>query len=94
MRAIIYILLFAGFLGAPTLRATPVISEFMAMLISPIKKYNPKLSRFAVTYISTDFIFSAKKARKDFGYKPKYSQEDATNGTIAFYRKANPKNNT
>ncbi len=69
------------------------LSEFGAALMRPIKKYNPKLSRFAVTYISTDFIFSADKAKKDFGFKPKYSHAEATKGTIEFYRKANPKNN-
>ena len=63
------------------------ISEFGAALIRPFKHYNPKLSRFAVTYISTDFIFSAEKAKKDFGFAPKYSLQEAVEKTIAFYRK-------
>jgi nucleoside-diphosphate-sugar epimerase len=62
------------------------ISEFFAALIRPIVKTNPKLSRFAVTYISTDFIFSADKAKKDFGFKPKYSDEEAKEATIAYYK--------
>jgi sterol-4alpha-carboxylate 3-dehydrogenase (decarboxylating) len=61
------------------------INEFGAALIRPIKKTNPKLSRFAVTYISTDFIFSAEKARKDFGFEPKYSKEEASKNTIDYY---------
>jgi nucleoside-diphosphate-sugar epimerase len=62
------------------------VSEFFAALISPIKKYNPKLSRFAVTYISTDFIFSAAKAKRDFGFQPKYGKKEAADRTISFYQ--------
>ena len=63
------------------------ISEFIALLIRPFKKYNPKFSRFAVTYTCTDFTFSAKKAEKDFGFKPKYNLETSLEKTIEFYRK-------
>ena len=61
------------------------INEFGAALIRPIKKTNPKLSRFAVTYISTDFIFSANKAKRDLGFEPKYSDEEAFANTIKAY---------
>jgi len=63
------------------------ISEFMALLISPIKKYNPKFSRFAVTYTCTDFTFNSNKAKADFGFIPKYSEEEAIKRTISFYKK-------
>ncbi|MFC2106769.1 NAD-dependent epimerase/dehydratase family protein [Bacteroidota bacterium] len=63
------------------------ISEFVAILARPIKKYNPKFSRFAVTYTCNDFTFSSKKATNDFGFKPKYSQEEAFKRTIDFYKK-------
>ena len=63
------------------------ISEGIAVLMRPVKKYNPKFSRFAVTYTCTDFTFSAKKAEKDFGFKPKYSTEKALENTIAYYSK-------
>lgn len=63
------------------------IVEFFAWLISPIKKFNPKFSRFAVVYTCSDFTFSAEKARKDFNYTPKYSEEEALNRTIAYYKK-------
>lgn len=62
------------------------LNELGSALIRPIKKTNPKLSRFAVTYISTDFIFSAEKAKKDFGFRPKYTVEEATQNTIEFYK--------
>jgi len=63
------------------------ISEFIAWIISPIKKYNPKFSRFAVIYTCTDFTFSSKKAREYFGYIPKYSEGIALERTMAYYRK-------
>jgi len=63
------------------------LSEFVAILMRPIKKYNPKLSRFAVTYTCTDYTFSAKKAEDHFGFKPKYHTKQALENTIAFYAK-------
>lgn len=61
------------------------LSELAAVAMSPIKKYNPTFSRFAVTYTCTDFTFSAKKAEGHFGFKPKYSTEQALKNTIAYY---------
>jgi nucleoside-diphosphate-sugar epimerase len=65
------------------------ISELTAILIRPIKKYNPKFSRFAVTYTCTDFTFSSKKAKEHFNYIPKYTTEEAIQKTIQFYSKNN-----
>lgn len=62
------------------------ISEGIAVLMRPIKKYNPKFSRFAVTYTCTDFTFTAKKAENDFGFKPKYNLEESLRKTIQYYR--------
>jgi len=63
------------------------ISEFIALLVSPIKKYNPKFSRFAVTYTSTDFTFNSNRAKTDFGFITKYSEKEAVERTIKFYKK-------
>jgi len=62
------------------------ISEFFAWLIRPVKKYHPKFSRFAVTYTCTNYTFNSDKARNDFGFKPKYSQKEALERTISYYR--------
>ena len=51
------------------------ISELIALLLSPIKKYNPKFSRFAVSYTCNDFTFNSNLAKTDFGFVPKYSDE-------------------
>jgi nucleoside-diphosphate-sugar epimerase len=62
------------------------ISEFLAVLIRPVKRYYPKFSRFAVTYTCTDFTFTAEKAIRDFGYRPRYSEEEAVRKTVEFYK--------
>jgi nucleoside-diphosphate-sugar epimerase len=65
------------------------VSEFFAWLIRPIKNYHPKFSRFAVTYTCTSYTFNSDKAIRDFGFKPKYSHEEALERTIKYYREAN-----
>jgi len=65
-----------------------VVSEFIALLVRPFKRYNPGLSRFAVEYTCTDFTFNSKRAEADFGFKPKYSEEEAIEMTIEYYKKS------
>ncbi len=65
------------------------VSEYLAMLIRPIKHYNPKLSRFAVMYTCTDFTFTSEKAHRDFGFTPKYSKEEAFKNTVRFFKRNN-----
>ncbi|MCK5691546.1 MAG: NAD-dependent epimerase/dehydratase family protein, partial [Bacteroidales bacterium] len=62
------------------------VSESIAFLVRPIKKYYPKMSRFAVTYTCTTYTFNADKARKDFGFIPKYSSQEAFDRSIAEFR--------
>jgi nucleoside-diphosphate-sugar epimerase len=62
------------------------IAEYFAFMIRPVKYYVPKLSRFAVMYTSTDFTFSADKAKQDFGFYPKYNHEEALENTINYFR--------
>jgi nucleoside-diphosphate-sugar epimerase len=64
------------------------ITEFGALVISPIKKFNVKFSRFAVDYTCTDFTFTSEKAQRDFNYYPKYGLEEAIERTSTHYRKA------
>jgi nucleoside-diphosphate-sugar epimerase len=67
------------------------VSEFVAWLVSPIKKYNPKFSRFAVIYTCNNFTFNSNKAKADFGWEPKYSTPEAIENTISYYKKLNLK---
>jgi sterol-4alpha-carboxylate 3-dehydrogenase (decarboxylating) len=71
----------------PVAFAMGSISEFLAWLVSPVKKYNPKFSRFAVIYTCTDFTFNSNRAKTDFGWEPKYSTPEAIEKTIYFYKK-------
>lgn len=63
------------------------ISEFIAILAKPIKRYNPKLSRYAVIYTCTDYTIKTDKANKDFAYEPIFSREEAIQRSIEFFRK-------
>ena len=64
------------------------ISESIAFLVRPIKRYSPKMSRFAVDYTCTDYTFTSEKARKDFGFNPKYNKEAAHKRTVNFFKKS------
>ena len=63
------------------------MAESLAFLVRPIRYYNPKLSRFAVMYTTTDFTFTADKAQHDFGFTPKYGPEEAMANTVDYFRK-------
>ncbi|TFH26162.1 MAG: NAD-dependent epimerase/dehydratase family protein [Bacteroidia bacterium] len=63
------------------------VSEAVAFLWRPIKKYSPKMSRFAVTYTCTDYTFGSDKARLGFGFAPKYSREESFERTVDYFRK-------
>jgi nucleoside-diphosphate-sugar epimerase len=52
-------------------------SEAAATLVRPFKRIHPPLSRFALAYLCNDFIIATDKARRDFGFEPRYSREEA-----------------
>lgn len=62
------------------------LNEFIAFLVRPFFRYNPNVSRFAVTYTCSEFTFTSKKAKEDFGFTPFYSEEEALKNTAAYYR--------
>lgn len=63
------------------------LTEGIVFLMRPFKRVNPGLSRFAVNYTCTDFIFNSNRATEDFGFKPKYTEQQAVDITAEFYRK-------
>jgi nucleoside-diphosphate-sugar epimerase len=65
------------------------ISEAIAFLLRPVRKYSPKMSRFAVTYTCTTYTFNADKAKRDFGFVPKYSSSEAFDRSMEDLRSAN-----
>jgi nucleoside-diphosphate-sugar epimerase len=62
------------------------ISESIAFLLRPVRRYSPKMSRFAVTYTCTDYTFNSERARADFGFIPIFSRQEAFERTVAFFR--------
>jgi sterol-4alpha-carboxylate 3-dehydrogenase (decarboxylating) len=62
------------------------LTEFSAWLMRPFKTIHPKFSRFAVTYTCTEYTFNYDKAKRDFGFVPKYSPEEAVQRTIDYYK--------
>ena len=70
----------------PVAYAIGAMTEFSVILIRPFKKINPAFSRFAVTYTCSDFTFSSANAQKDFGFKPKYTAEEAFRKTVEYYK--------
>lgn len=71
----------------PVAYAMGSLSEFFAWVIRPVKNYHPKFSRFAVVYTCTEYTFTSEKAIRDFGFKPKYSHQEALQRTIDYYRR-------
>jgi nucleoside-diphosphate-sugar epimerase len=69
--------------------ALGLISESVAFLLRPIRKYSPKMSRFAVTYTCTSYTFNSEKARNDFDFVPRYSSRVAFDRTVAHFRAKN-----
>lgn len=70
----------------PVAYAMGAVSEFIALMARPVVRYNPKFSRFAVTYTCTDFTFTSARATQDFGFVPKYSDREALERTIAWFK--------
>ena len=60
--------------------------ETLALILRPIYRWNPKLSRFAVDYICTDFTFVYDKAAQLLNYTPKYNDREAMERTVDYFK--------
>jgi len=70
----------------PIAYAMGSMAEIFAFLMRPVKKTQPKFSRFAVVYTCTEYTFNSNKAARDFGFSPKYSHDEALTRTIEYYK--------
>jgi nucleoside-diphosphate-sugar epimerase len=70
----------------PIAYAMGSLAEFSAWLIRPVKKTQPKFSRFAVVYTCTEYTFNSEKAARDWGFRPKYSHGEAMQRTVNYYK--------
>uniref|UniRef100_A0A1A8IWA0 Hydroxy-delta-5-steroid dehydrogenase, 3 beta-and steroid delta-isomerase 2 n=1 Tax=Nothobranchius kuhntae TaxID=321403 RepID=A0A1A8IWA0_NOTKU len=57
------------------------ILETVCMMIRPFIRIAPPLTRQVLTLLNTTFTFSYQKAKKDLGYVPRYSWEEARKRT-------------
>ncbi len=62
-------------------------ADAITSLLRPIAKVKTNVSRFSVTYICNSFTFSTGAAARDFGFRPKYSPEEAFEQTVRFYKR-------
>lgn len=62
------------------------LAEALAWLVRPVVRWNPKVSRFAVDYTCNDFTLNGDAARRDFGFTPKYTTEEAIARTAEWFR--------
>ncbi|XP_060092872.1 3 beta-hydroxysteroid dehydrogenase/Delta 5--_4-isomerase type 1-like [Heteronotia binoei] len=58
-----------------------LLLEIVSFLLRPFVRYVPSFNRHLLTLLNTPFTFSFKKAQRDFGYKPRYSWEEAKQRT-------------
>jgi sterol-4alpha-carboxylate 3-dehydrogenase (decarboxylating) len=62
------------------------LADAVAFGLRPLVELHPRLSRFAVTYITQDFTFRGDRAAAELGYAPIVPEAEARARTIAWYR--------
>ncbi|XP_028289513.1 hydroxy-delta-5-steroid dehydrogenase, 3 beta- and steroid delta-isomerase 1 [Parambassis ranga] len=55
--------------------------ETLCTLLQPLVRFVPPLNRQLLTMLNTPFSFSYQKAKRDLGYVPRYSWEEARKNT-------------
>lgn len=65
--------------------------ETVCLMIRPILRVVPPLNRQLVTMLNTPFSFSYQKAKKDLGYIPSYSWQEARRNTTEWLASQLPK---
>lgn len=63
-----------------------LIVELATLPFRRIMKTAPRISRFAAVYTCTTYTFRPTRAIRDFGYQERYSEDQAVDRTIAYYR--------
>jgi len=73
----------------PVMLGLGAVVEGAAAVLRPFRRFAPTLTRSSVRFICHDHTFVGDKARRDFDYRPIYSEAEALERTIAYFR-ANP----
>ncbi len=66
------------------------VAEFFTLLARPIKRMDNKVTRFSIAMICEDFTMCGDQAVKDLGYSPRYTEEEAIERTIRYFRERGP----
>ncbi|XP_029315699.1 hydroxy-delta-5-steroid dehydrogenase, 3 beta- and steroid delta-isomerase 1 [Cottoperca gobio] len=67
------------------------IMEMLCMMARPFVRIVPPLNRQLVTMLNTPFSFSYQKAKRDLGYTPRYTWEEARKRTVGWLASELPK---
>lgn len=62
--------------------------EGVAFVCRPVFRFAPTLTRSSVRFVGHDHTFLGDKARRELGYAPIYSESEARERTIAWFREA------
>jgi nucleoside-diphosphate-sugar epimerase len=87
-----------GYAFPPASRSVPypfayalgALLEFAAKLLQPVVTYRPTLTRSSIRTICNDLSFVGEKAARDLGYEPVYSEAEALERTVEWFRAHGP----
>ncbi len=74
----------------PVMYALGVLCEGASWLCRPFVRLAPVISRTSVTMVCKDMTFNSDKARRDLGYRPLYTEEEAIARTVSYFRANGP----
>ncbi|XP_075961041.1 hydroxy-delta-5-steroid dehydrogenase, 3 beta- and steroid delta-isomerase 1 [Anarhichas minor] len=67
------------------------LMEMLCMMVRPLVRIVPPLNRQLVTMLNTPFSFSYQKAKRDLGYAPRHTWEEARKRTTEWLASELPK---
>ncbi|KAF7646326.1 hypothetical protein LDENG_00189840 [Lucifuga dentata] len=65
--------------------------EIVCFILHPFKRFVPPINRQLLTMVNTAFSFSYQKAKKDLGYIPRYTWQEARSRTTGWLASQLPK---
>lgn len=70
----------------PVMLGLGALTEAAAFVYRPFRRIQPTLTRSSVRFVCHDHTFDGRKARRQLGYEPRYSEQEALARTIAWLR--------
>ena len=66
------------------------LMEALAALCRPFFAFRPALTRSSVKLVCKNFSFVGRKAERDLGYRPAYSEKEAIDRTVEYFKVHGP----